>query len=189
VYDAGPQPGAREPAPGRLALVQAFVNSHYDLEFEHGVDLLRDPAALSRWLSRRGFDHRRVSGSDHQRALAVRRGLHALAVANNGGPLDEEAVGRLNDAARHASFGARLGAGASELVPHAAGVDGALATIMAITTTAMFNGTWSRLKACRQHDCQWAFFDHSRSSTGSWCSMRVCGGRAKQRAYYRRARR
>ncbi|WP_245775276.1 CGNR zinc finger domain-containing protein [Nonomuraea wenchangensis] len=28
--------------------------------------------------------------------------------------------------------------------------------------------------------CQWAFYDHSRSRTGRWCSMRVCGNRVEQ---------
>ena len=29
-----PQPGDREPAPGELAVVQAFMNTHYDLTAE-----------------------------------------------------------------------------------------------------------------------------------------------------------
>jgi Putative stress-induced transcription regulator len=49
------QPGGRAPAPGELALVQAFINSHYDLEFDHGADLLGTPTALARWLRRYGL--------------------------------------------------------------------------------------------------------------------------------------
>jgi predicted RNA-binding Zn ribbon-like protein len=49
---------------------------------------------------------------------------------------------------------------------------------------AMLDGTWSRLKACRE--CRWAFYDHSRNGAGSWCSMAVCGSRVKQRAYHAR---
>ena len=52
---AAAQPGGRPPAPGDLALVQAFVNSHYDLELEHGADLFATPAQLGRWLSARGL--------------------------------------------------------------------------------------------------------------------------------------
>ncbi len=33
------QPGGRRPAPSELALVQAFINSHYDLEVNHGAEL------------------------------------------------------------------------------------------------------------------------------------------------------
>jgi hypothetical protein len=40
------QPGGRSPAPGELGLVQAFINTHYDLVDEHGAELLRDAGAL-----------------------------------------------------------------------------------------------------------------------------------------------
>ncbi|HEX8051684.1 MAG TPA: CGNR zinc finger domain-containing protein [Thermoleophilaceae bacterium] len=190
-YDAGPQPGGREPAPGRLALVQAFVNSRYDLELDHGADLLGDPAGLRAWLARRGLLDGRatVTRRDLARALAVREGLHAMVVSNNGGVLDEDAVQRLNETAARAPFGARFELAGPVLVPSARGVDGALAVILAATTEAMLAETWWRLKACQHHDCQWAFFDHSRNAAGNWCSMKVCGGRAKQRAHYRRTRR
>jgi predicted RNA-binding Zn ribbon-like protein len=188
--DAGPQPGAREPAPGDLALVQAFVNSNYDLEFEHGADLMADPSALRAWLRRRGLIERaaQVGAADLERALTVREGLRALLIANNGGPLDRGAAARLDAAGRRAPIAVSLAAGDPRFEPHASGVDGALATILAAVARSMLDGTWSRFKACRQHDCRWAFYDHSRNGAGSWCSMRVCGGRAKQRAYYRRTR-
>jgi predicted RNA-binding Zn ribbon-like protein len=48
----------------------------------------------------------------------------------------------------------------------------------------MLDGSWSRLKACRQ--CGWAFYDYSRNRSGSWCSMQLCGNRTKTRAYRRR---
>jgi predicted RNA-binding Zn ribbon-like protein len=60
--------------------------------------------------------------------------------------------------------------------------------LLAITATAMLDGTWQRLKACPGHECGWAFYDHSRNQTSRWCSMAVCGGRAKARAHYHRRR-
>jgi len=44
-------------------------------------------------------------------------------------------------------------------------------------------GLWERLKACRQDTCGWVFFDGSRNRSSSWCSMQVCGGRAKASSY------
>jgi hypothetical protein len=44
---AGPQPGGPGPAPGELALVQAFLNTHCDLAFGGG-ETLASPEAL-RW--------------------------------------------------------------------------------------------------------------------------------------------
>jgi predicted RNA-binding Zn ribbon-like protein len=37
-------------------------------------------------------------------------------------------------------------------------------------------------------DCGWAFYDRSVNASATWCSMRVCGQRAKARSYYRRSR-
>jgi predicted RNA-binding Zn ribbon-like protein len=53
---------------------------------------------------------------------------------------------------------------------------------------AMAEGSWGRLKACSDHGCQWAFFDRSKNRSGHWCSMRVCGNRAKARQFRERRR-
>jgi predicted RNA-binding Zn ribbon-like protein len=66
------------------------------------------------------------------------------------------------------------------------GVPAALARILLIAATASTVGAWPRLKACGADDCQWAFYDRSPTRSGCWCSMRVCGSRAKSRAYRRR---
>jgi predicted RNA-binding Zn ribbon-like protein len=52
----------------------------------------------------------------------------------------------------------------------------------------MRDRSWSRLKVCPGEHCGWAFYDHSRNQAGRWCSMAVCGGRAKARAHYLRTR-
>jgi Putative stress-induced transcription regulator len=74
-YGAGPQPAGREPAPGELALVQAFVNTHFDLA-AGGGETLASPEALRAWLSERGLlaSARPVDGRDLDRVLAVREG-------------------------------------------------------------------------------------------------------------------
>ena len=62
-----------------------------------------------------------------------------------------------------------------------------LAHVVAIAFRAMLEGTWPRLKACR--NCKWAFYDYSKNRAASWCSMQLCGNRLKTRAYRsRRAR-
>jgi predicted RNA-binding Zn ribbon-like protein len=181
------QPGGRAPAPGELALVQAFINSHYDLEEVHGAELLASPAALAHWLGRRGLlsPGSHASRSDLRRALELREALRALAAR---GPSDG-ALKRLNGAAR----GARLELQFDETGPRfvsadRAGVGGALGVMLAIVAQAMIAGSWSRLKVCPGEDCGWAFYDHSRNQTGRWCSMSVCGGRAKARTHYHRRR-
>jgi hypothetical protein len=183
------QPGGRQPAPGELALVQAFINSHYDLDIEHGAELLADPAALGHWLTRHGLlDGGPTLGRrDLARALTVRERLRDLAGRNGAGPGVDEPRAELNLAAHGARVEIRFSsAGPSFVAPADTGLDGAIGLLLAITARALIDGSWHRLKICPGTDCGWAFYDHSRNLTGRWCSMAVCGGRAKARAHYRR---
>lgn len=178
-----PQPGRRPPAPGELGLVQAFINTHYDLVHEHGAEVLAGPEALREWLASHRLIEAQaaISGSDLRRALAVREALRALA----GGDANAAAMTTL----RGASVEIRFDSEGPRLEPLDAGtVDGALAALLAIVACEMLTGRWSRLKVCPGHDCGWAFYDGSRNRTGRWCSMSVCGGRAKAKAHYRRRR-
>ena len=59
-------------------------------------------------------------------------------------------------------------------------VIGAVAAAIAEAATT---GTWARLKCCPGRRCGWAFYDRSASSRSRWCSMQICGARAKMRAY------
>ena len=61
----------------------------------------------------------------------------------------------------------------------AAGLAQALGRLLAIVLTEAISGRWSRLKARPRDVCHWALYDHSRSHTGTWCTMAVCGSRVK----------
>ncbi|WP_250907209.1 CGNR zinc finger domain-containing protein [Nonomuraea sp. NEAU-A123] len=65
-------------------------------------------------------------------------------------------------------------------------VDAALAGLLAVVAEAMAAGTWTRLKACREPSCRWAYYDYSRNRRRTWCSMDLCGNRAKARASHHR---
>jgi predicted RNA-binding Zn ribbon-like protein len=45
---------------------------------------------------------------------------------------------------------------------------------------------FARVKACEGHGCTLVFADHTRSRARRWCSMTVCGNRAKQAAHRQR---
>jgi predicted RNA-binding Zn ribbon-like protein len=187
------QPGGRAPAPGSLALVQSFINSHYDLDVDHGADLFATTRALRSWLlARRLIPARtRVGRSDLERAVAAREGLRELARARADGDADgvEGALWLLNDAAPGAAVEVRFVRGRPRFVPAAGGgAVAAIGLVLGLTAEAMLDGSWWRLKICPGDDCGWAFFDHSRNQTSRWCSMSVCGGRAKARSHYRRRR-
>jgi len=154
-----------------------------------GTDELAEPEQLRAWLAERELldAGERLGAADLQRAAEVREALRALLHANAGEALDAEAVTTLNRAARNARLRVRLGGdGHADLEPDAAGVEQALARLLAIVYGAMAKGTWSRLKACRNDECQWAFYDHSKNHSGRWCRMESCGNAMKARAYRRR---
>lgn len=179
-----PNPGDRPPAPGRLRLVQQFVNT---LDLEHGREVYGSPALLAQRLERLGLDPGELDEHDLAKALELRWALRRLLLANNGFPPERRAL----DVLEHTAAAARLtlrfdDAGAAELVPQADGIDGALGSLVAAVYAAIEQGTWPRLKACRCDVCQWAFWDASRNRSGTWCHMSVCGNRTKTKAYRRR---
>jgi predicted RNA-binding Zn ribbon-like protein len=45
---------------------------------------------------------------------------------------------------------------------------------------------FARVKACEGHDCTLVFADHTRGQARRWCSMAICGNRAKQAAHRNR---
>ena len=188
-YRAERQPGGRRPAPGDLGLVQAFVNTFWNLD-RRGEQLV-DAAALSSWLSLRGHlePNTNLSRFDLARALDVRAGLHALLFANNGAPVDHAAVARLNRALDRGGLAIHLDATAPpDFRSPRRDLDAALALLATIVAVAQLEGRWSRLKACRGEHCGWAFYDDSRNQSSNWCAMSLCGARAKAREYRRRRR-
>jgi predicted RNA-binding Zn ribbon-like protein len=188
IDDEFPQPGGRAPAPGDLALVQAFVNTHYDLTAERGGEILLEPEELRTWLKVRGLIDGRhlLDADDLDRARAVREGLRALAFLNNGQSLNDDTLDAMHRASTGVRTEIRIERGGPRFVPVATGIDAAIGALLAITARAMIDGSWLRFKACPGRDCGWAFYDHSRNQGARWCSMKVCGDREKARAYYQR---
>ncbi len=187
-------------APGRLELVRAFVNT---LDTEAGTDELGSPPALAAWLAGRGLaghgqggrgqGGRRqaghATGDDLRRAVALREALREILQAHVGGTRPPAtAVTDLQSLSAGLPVRLEVGAdGAVAPAPGGAGATAGLAGLLLVVAEAAALGTWSRLKVCSADDCRWAFYDRSPTRSGCWCSMAVCGSRAKSRAYRRRA--
>ena len=165
-------------APGRLELVRRFANT---LDVEHGREVLHSPAQLRTLLLELGLidGGTRVTGADLARAHELRDTLRRLALANNG---------VATDAALQATLTVRVDDRDGALEPAERDVDGAFADLVGIVYTAMADGTWTRLKACRRDVCHWLFYDRSRNRSAVWCQMSVCGNRTKTKAYRARRR-
>jgi predicted RNA-binding Zn ribbon-like protein len=177
----------RQEAPGQLEQVRAFVNT---VDLEQGTEELESEEGLRAWLVATGLGRPpvTVSAEDLRRALELREAIRAILLAHNGEaavPAGPAAV--LDETARRAGLRIRFEAdGGTTIEPDSGGVDGALGTLLAAVHEAISDGTWERLKACREHTCEWAFYDHTKNRSGAWCNMQVCGNRAKARAYRER---
>jgi predicted RNA-binding Zn ribbon-like protein len=182
------EPGRRPKAPGRLALLQRFVNS-YNHDFPPEWDRIGTPERAQAWLRQKRLvaPGDRISEADVTRLRELREAMRALALANQGGQSAAAATGVIRRVAGAAALSVAIDdEGRTALEPAGRGVDGAVATLLGILHEAQLAGQWSRMKGCRQ--CGYVFFDRSRNRSATWCAMSICGNRAKNRAYYRRGR-
>jgi predicted RNA-binding Zn ribbon-like protein len=170
-------------APGELAQVHAFLNTTFA---EGSRERFDTPERLHDWLAKRSLIEPTTSVSldDFQTVLALRDALRVL-IAGGIAPEQRDALNRM--AARAPlllNFGAE---GSPFLMPGAEGVPGAIARILAAIVAAEREGNWSRLKQCRNRECQRVFYDTSKNHSAVWCSSQRCGNRMAARAYRARA--
>ncbi len=186
-------------APFPLRSVEELVNTR---SVELSTDELPTPRAVEVWLRERNLlpADVAVTPAGHRRALRLREGLRALLATHNGEPTrapgapDGVDPGSAADLAGLAALAGDLPlvldvrAEPPALVAARPGsVDAALANLLATVARAAADGTWTRLKVCREPGCRWAYYDHSRNRSRAWCSMASCGNRAKARTFRRRS--
>jgi predicted RNA-binding Zn ribbon-like protein len=172
--------------PEPLALIQAVVNTRYG---RTRADDWQSPEQVRAWLIHHRLLAREtpVLQGDQRRLIEVREALRGLLRGNNGKPADPEQVETLNHIAKHAPLIVHFRQdGSAKLVPDIEGVDGVISLLLGIVFVAMADGTWTRLKVCRNERCQKAFYDSSRNHSGTWCAMAKCGSRVKARTYRQR---
>ncbi len=186
-------PNDVKPAPGPLRMVQEFVNTRSNLR---GSDLLEDAEVTARWLAGHGLfpdGVAEVSEADRRRLISFREGLRRVLVVHTAGvragevaAIFEEPDDLAGGALLRVSFDP---SGEPRLSP-AEGtgnrVDKAMALMLATVVRSAVDGTWGRLKACRNEGCKWAFYDNAKNRSGTWCLMDACGARHKMRTYRKR---
>ena len=182
------EPGGRPKAPGRLELLQRFINS-YNHDFPPEWDRIGTPETAQAWLREKELvaPGDRISDADVARLRELREAIRALAIANQQGQSGAAATDVIRRVAGTAQLSVAVDdTGRTALEPTSRGVDAAVATLLGILHEAQLTGHWPRMKGCRQ--CGYAFFDRSKNRSAAWCAMSICGNRRKNRAYYLRRR-
>lgn len=200
--------------PRSARLLLDFGNT---VDVEDGTDLLTTPAGLGRWLHEQGLvDTPTATEDDLRLALDLRAGLRATFLMQVGErPADRDV--RVGEAALcqlplvatlppfdpAAAVDAPAPAGPPDSSPDSSPrwpdapvltgsstepVSLALSVLAAALVHVVSTGEVSRLKQCPDDRCGWLFWDRTRSRTRRWCTMRVCGNRAKARRYAARQR-
>jgi hypothetical protein len=151
---------------GDAQLVVDFLNT---FDTETGHDELASHEAWAAWAAARGLP----PAGPLATARAARHALRGAAGDDHG------------DARR---FAVDVLVGVVDGVPQTVARDAA-AAVLAAAARVHEAGRWARIKLCAAETCRWAFVDGSRNRSRTWCSMEVCGNRAKARSFRARTRR
>lgn len=192
-----------------------LVGGHIALDLANMLDhrpsgrpkeLLPSYADLAAWSEATGVVSRAVAGrllrqaarrpAEARRALAaahgVREVLHALFSAR--------ARGETMPAGPLAALNARLGQALarSRVVRGRQGLqwgwsqehslDAMLPPVLRAAAGLLLSARPGAVRECASERCRWLFVDDSPSARRRWCSMAICGNRAKVRRHYARRR-
>lgn len=178
-----------------LELLRDLVNTRQILRnAPHAREDLGSPQALDQWWRRHaGWLWSEPSGAGELAAyLTVREGFRGLLARHNDCRLEADGPALARFDTMTAALPMRVSMDASgqpQLRSMTTGnASEGLVALLAAMLRAEADGHWQRLKICRDPDCREAFVDTSRNNSRAWCSMEVCGSRAKQRAFAARRR-
>lgn len=178
------EPVGREDPTAPAELVRDFANT---IDVEDDVDLLESPAGLTHWLREHEL-LRRGTADSAALDLAVRLRTEIRSALSDHHDGVERRHAKLERIASELPMRLTFPAGDPVLVPASDGVRAALGHVVVAMARTEADGTWQRLKLCREDTCQWAFLDTSKNRSRTWCSMGICGNRNKTRAYRSRQR-
>ena len=178
--------GDTKAAPEHLDLVRRFVNTRNRMR---GYDLLGGSVKTAEWLTEEGYTPGTVSDAELRRLYELREGMRGVLTSHTLGASEEsrraaaELDGLCERAVLRPGFSPE---GVPRLEAASGGVDGFIEDLLTAAVWARHTRRWERLKACANEECRWAFYDHSKNRSGNWCVMKICGSRAKMRAYRKR---
>jgi predicted RNA-binding Zn ribbon-like protein len=164
----------------QITTVLSFLNT---LNLVAGHDAFRDHAKLSEWLGEHGLLQ---DPPVHDLALAVEVREAVRDLLQSGSAPSYASGEVLERAAGMAQVSLRFESGGAAIRPTGSGLDRAIAEFLIAVYSVMADGTWERIRVCRNPECRWAFFDQSRNRARMWCAMAECGNKMKARRFRRR---
>jgi predicted RNA-binding Zn ribbon-like protein len=155
-------------------------------DLDRDTDLLDDVTTARPWLRDVGLLGSRtpLDEQDLEQVRAVRESLRSLLAHNAGAPVPSASVLRpLDELTRQVRPRLEVDRDGRLLLESEPGgrVRERLFGLLLEVRDAQTEGTWSRLKACGNPGCRWAFYDRSHSRRGAWCDMASCGNKIKNR--------
>ncbi|SEN77727.1 CGNR zinc finger domain-containing protein [Actinacidiphila rubida] len=185
-----------DPAPEGLAFVQDLLAT-VAAGGKQREDLLADLATAQDWLGGALAAWAEAAGTapvgvtlahdDLEQLRGFRDDLHRLVAASHDGTHD--GVPPHSVALPTVALGSRWDeAGRVRLLPRGSGWRKVASVVAVEMFSAQRDGTWERLKTCRNSRCGVPFYDRSRNNGGVWHDVKVCGNAANLRAYRARRR-
>ena len=159
-----------------------LVNTEWvDQDGHH--DLLLDADGLTVWLRAIG----RTAPVNAATLAALRDARTAIrGVVER--PSDNGARAALNAVLARGAWVERLSPHGPERIAAPGDTHWALAWEAAAHLLDLLRDDPDRVRRCAGHGCLLAFYDSSQSGRRQWCSMAICGNRAKARRHYERSR-
>jgi predicted RNA-binding Zn ribbon-like protein len=151
-------------------------------------DLLTTPDDLSRWFLAAGLSDGPVAITPRalESARRLREELRPALTASDAPAVASIAERWLETAPGHLCV--EPGTLTPRFTP-AARSSGCLLVPAVLDALDIVRETPGRVRECAAERCPVLYLDTSRNRSRRWCSMEVCGARAKAAAYYRRRRR
>ncbi len=146
-------------------------------------DLLDTTGGLAVWLRSAGLHEK-----GDRAALDALRETREILLTLVDDP-SAEAADALNGVLAHGSLRYRLERGVPARYPQADDPAWLPAWQAAADYLRLLSDDPARIKACAHPDCVLHFHDATKNGTRRWCSMAVCGNRAKAARHYERTKR
>jgi predicted RNA-binding Zn ribbon-like protein len=145
-------------------------------------------AAERRAMLAAGADDPAFAKDVHRRAIALREALYRLVAGRRGER--RQALATLNRELERTSEVVEQRRGEYRITWRPEAPDARLLGAVARSAAELLTSPQlARVRECCGEGCGWLFLDTSKAHRRRWCSMAICGNRAKAQRYRRRARR